>query len=126
MARSRNEHTTRMLAYALKMNYAWGLEFLELTNGNSEEQESTKGMSNLLGLHGNAILAKCNLMEPIVMRDRLADMYFSEKATFGNAYGTEKRLGGRMAFIASVEDPASKQIIRVGSIHKLGEENDSN
>eukprot|EP00923_Selenidium_pygospionis_P043121 GHVN01074312.1.p1 GENE.GHVN01074312.1~~GHVN01074312.1.p1 ORF type:complete len:243 (-),score=37.22 GHVN01074312.1:1453-2181(-) len=31
MAESRNEHTTRLMAFAL--NYAWGLEFVELTNG---------------------------------------------------------------------------------------------
>jgi hypothetical protein len=38
MSRSGNLHTTRMMAHALDMNYAWGLEFLELTNGNKEEQ----------------------------------------------------------------------------------------
>lgn len=38
MARSGNVHTTRMLAYALHMNYAWGLEFVELSNGDREEQ----------------------------------------------------------------------------------------
>ena len=38
MARSENLHTTRMLAYALGMNYAWGLEFVELTRGDKSEQ----------------------------------------------------------------------------------------
>lgn len=38
MARSENLHTTRMLAYALNMNYAWGLEFVELTRGTKIEQ----------------------------------------------------------------------------------------
>jgi hypothetical protein len=38
MARSGNLHTTRLLAHALGMNYAWGLEFIELTNGNEKEQ----------------------------------------------------------------------------------------
>ena len=40
MARSGNLHTARMMAFALKMNYAWGLEFIELTNGNKEEHVS--------------------------------------------------------------------------------------
>jgi hypothetical protein len=38
MARSEQLHVVRMLAYALQMNYAWGLEFVELTNGDKEEQ----------------------------------------------------------------------------------------
>merc|ERR1719262_1998750 len=108
------------------MNYAWGLEFVELTNGNAAEQELTKGMNNLLGLHGNAILTKCPLKEPTIVRDRLGDIYFSERATHGNAYGKEKRLGGRMALFASIEDPVLKQTIRVGSIHKLGETDGAN
>ena len=38
MARSGNHHTTRLLAYALGLNFAWGLEFVELTNGDQKEQ----------------------------------------------------------------------------------------
>jgi hypothetical protein len=38
MSRSGNVHTTRLMAHALGMNYAFGLEFIELTNGNKEEQ----------------------------------------------------------------------------------------
>ena len=33
MARSSNQHTTREMAAALRMNYAYGVEFLEFTGG---------------------------------------------------------------------------------------------
>ena len=79
MARSGNIHTTRKLAFRLKMNYAWGLEFVELTNGNHEEQNRTVGATNALGLHGNAILSTCKIVDPIVVRDPLDEIYFSNK-----------------------------------------------
>jgi hypothetical protein len=37
MARSGNVHTTELLAERLQMNYAYGVEFMELTNGNKGE-----------------------------------------------------------------------------------------
>jgi hypothetical protein len=56
MARSDQQHTVSLLASALGMNYAWGMEFTELTRGTKTEQQSTEGFYNFLGLHGNAIL----------------------------------------------------------------------
>ena len=40
MARSSNEHTTREMAAALEMNYAYGVEVLELTKGEMTEKVS--------------------------------------------------------------------------------------
>ena len=40
MARSANAHTTREMAAALGMNYAYGVEFLELTGGELGEREA--------------------------------------------------------------------------------------
>mmetsp|Transcript_9754 Transcript_9754/g.15642 ORF Transcript_9754/g.15642 Transcript_9754/m.15642 type:complete len:411 (+) Transcript_9754:3-1235(+) len=139
MARSQNVHTTRRLAFALGMNYAWGLEFVELTNGNAEEQKATKGQKNSMGLHGNAILSKCKLYDPIIVRDPLSDEYFTSKALRANAQGTEKRLGGRMAMFVKtgnyftddddeMKDSASSaggssnnnyEYIIAGSMHKI-------
>ena len=96
MARSGNVHTARKLAFRLGMNYAWGLEFVELTNGNAREQNDTLGMKNAMGLHGNAILSSCPIFDPILVRDRLDEQFFSNKRFKGNAMGHEKRLGGRM------------------------------
>ena len=120
MARSSNIHTTRKLAFHLKMNYAWGLEFVELTRGNHMEQNRTAGSENSVGLHGNAILSRCKLFDAVVFRDQLADSYFSNQPNKKNAMGSEKRLGGRMSLFARTSlntDAASDHII-VGSIHK--------
>jgi len=76
MARSGNVHTARKLAFRLGMNYAWGLEFVELTNGNAREQNDTLGMKNAMGLHGNAILSSCPIFDPILVRDRLDEQFF--------------------------------------------------
>jgi hypothetical protein len=102
MARSGQQHTTRLLAQALGMNYAWGLEFVELTRGNKQEQEATAGLENSMGLHGNAILTRCTIVDPLVVRGDDIAPYFSNQATFTNAYGYEKRLGGRMALLVRI------------------------
>jgi endonuclease/exonuclease/phosphatase family metal-dependent hydrolase len=117
MARSRNEHTTRLLAHALGLNYAWGLEFLELTNGDENEQQSTEGQINKLGLHGNAILSKCPIRDAALFRDELDNAYFSSTPSFTNANGFEKRLGGRCAIVALYETPTTN--FTVASIHKI-------
>jgi hypothetical protein len=38
-ARTDQQHTTKLMAQMLNTNYAWGLEFVELTNGDKEEQD---------------------------------------------------------------------------------------
>jgi len=132
MARSGNVHTTRKLAFRLGMNYAWGLEFVELSNGNWQEQNQTEGMKNALGLHGNAILSRCPMYDPVIYRDKLDERYFSHKRFSGNAQGSEKRLGGRMGLFVrtgemvetdtdSTKDHASTPHVIVGSVHKLEE-----
>ena len=111
MARSGNVHTTRRLAMKLGYNYAFGVEFLELTKGTEEEHNTTEGKRNALGLHGNAILTKCILKDPYIIRDDLSPKYFSNKPEKGvNANGYEIRLGGRMGLFARIyeKDPNMK------------------
>jgi hypothetical protein len=117
MARSGQQHTTKLFAVFLKMNYAWALEFVELTRGTKLEQKSTEGMSNSLGLHGNAVLAKCPMHDPVVFRDAVGP-YFSDRPSGINANGYEKRLGGRMAVMVTLEMGGGRSIV-VGSTHKL-------
>jgi len=142
MARSGNVHTARRLALQLGMNYAYGVEFLELTRGTEEEQKATKGDRDALSLHGNAILTKCILGDSMILRDPLPHTYYSDKAHRGiNAGGFEVRLGGRMGLFARIfEKPDPSIQIRhnmtkdlfyvpdhlpphfvVGNVHKLQE-----
>mmetsp|Transcript_1296 Transcript_1296/g.3158 ORF Transcript_1296/g.3158 Transcript_1296/m.3158 type:complete len:649 (-) Transcript_1296:102-2048(-) len=103
MARSGNVHTARRLAIQLGMNYAYGVEFLELTRGTKEEQNVTEGRRDALSLHGNAILSRCVIGDAMILRDKLPRTYFSSKAERGiNADGYEVRLGGRMGLFARI------------------------
>lgn len=118
MARSGQQHTARLLAHSLKMNYAWGIEFVELTRGTSSEQDDTKGSYNFLGLHGNAILSKCHLRDVAIVRDPIGP-YYDRRANDVNAHGTERRLGGRMALLARVSYGTPQEALVLGSVHKL-------
>ena len=112
MARSGNVHTARRLAIRMGMNYAYGVEFLELTRGTKEEQNVTEGRRDALSLHGNAILSRCVIGDAMILRDELPRTYFSSKPERGiNADGYEVRLGGRMGLFARIfESPAPDNV----------------
>jgi hypothetical protein len=77
MSRTGQQHTARLLAFALRMNYAWALEFVELTHGSKDEQSNTTvGVPNFLGLHGNAILSKCPLLTASILRNPIGKCFF--------------------------------------------------
>ena len=115
MARSDNQHTTRLMAHYLKMNYAWGLEFVELTQGTKKDRWYANKAPDFRGLHGNAILSKCILSDATIFRDPVGQ-YFSSKKQGLNANGTEKRLGGRMGLFARIIVDGKETV--VGSVHK--------
>ena len=92
MARSGNVHTTREMANALGMNYAYGVEFLELTRGEAEERKLYPG-DNELGYHGNAILSRYPLEDAAILRFPGIEKWYGH---------FQQRLGGRMALLATV------------------------
>lgn len=86
MARSDNLHTARELAQALKMNYAFGVEFITVDacrNGNEQ------------GLHGNAILSRFPL-------DRVRLVHLPIEYEWFYREG-DSRLGTRMALLAQTK-----------------------
>ena len=100
MARSANAHTTRELARELGMNYAYGVEFLELTGGELGEREQYPG-TNEWGYHGNAILSRYPLRNVHMLRfPGIEKWYAGVNANEGER--VQKRLGGRMALLATV------------------------
>ena len=113
MARSSNEHTTREMAQVLKMNYAYGVEFLELTGGELQERIDYPG-KNEVGYHGNAILSRYPLMDLRLLRFPGIEKWYA-----GKEYGAseseqvQKRLGGRMALFATIN--AGKRITIVST-----------
>ena len=81
-ARSGNKNTARELAQAFGLNYAWGLEFIELVND-----------ENAKGFHGNAVFSRWPIRRAGVIR--LPEQY--------NWYfDRQKRIGGRLAVFAAV------------------------
>ena len=101
MARSANAHTTREMAQALGMNYAYGVEFLELTGGELEERRLYPG-ANEWGYHGNAILSRYPLKDVRLLRfPGIEKWYAGVGANEGER--VQQRLGGRMALLATVD-----------------------
>jgi len=127
MARSGNVHTTRLLAEALQMNFAWAVEFMELTNGNEGEIRKTAGMTNTVGYHGNAVLSKWPIIKTSVLKLQQSEppaMLFAAKQQ-GKAQG-ERRLGCRMALFVLIKIGATNllAISAHGSL-KHGKSNDA-
>ncbi len=92
MARSFNAHTTKEMATRLQMNYAYGVEFLELTLGSGAERKEYSG-ENQWGYHGNAILSKYPLRDLQMIRFPGIEKWYQHE---------QQRLGGRMALFAKV------------------------
>ena len=100
MARSANAHTTREFARALGMNYAYGVEFLELTGGELGEREQYPG-PNEWGYHGNAILSRHPLENVRMLRFPGIEKWYEGKGA-NEGERVQKRLGGRMALFATI------------------------
>lgn len=94
-ARSGNKNTARELAQAFGLNYAWGLEFIELVNDENEK-----------GFHGNAVFSRWPIRKAGVIR--LPEQY--------NWYfDRQKRIGGRLAVYAELD--VAGQPVGAVSIH---------
>ncbi len=101
MARSGNAHTTQALAEALQMNYAFGVEFLELTKGTPVERWKYGG-ANEWGYHGNALLSRYPLRDPRIVRFPGIEKWYQN---------FQQRLGGRMGLFATLMLPRPVTVV---------------
>lgn len=93
--RSGGKNTTLELAKRLGMNAVFGLEFIELVNGEDPK-----------GFHGNAIFARWPIRRAKIVRlPERYNWYFDR----------QRRIGGRLAILAEL-DVAGKRV-GVGTIH---------
>jgi endonuclease/exonuclease/phosphatase family metal-dependent hydrolase len=92
MARTQNRHTVREIADRLRMNYAYAVEFFELTKGEPEERNAPG--ENESGFHGNAILSKHEIRDPHLLRLEGLGQWFDDE---------QKRIGSRIALIATID-----------------------
>ena len=82
-ARSGNKNIARELAEAFGLNYAWGLEFIELVTDENEK-----------GFHGNAVFSRWPIRRAGVIRlPEEYNWYFDR----------QKRIGGRLAVFAELD-----------------------
>jgi endonuclease/exonuclease/phosphatase family metal-dependent hydrolase len=68
MARTAQRNTTAEVAAILGMQYAYGVEFIELGLGSETEREFCKDTFNARGFHGNALLSSARLVQPFLIR----------------------------------------------------------
>lgn len=98
MARTGQRDTTAVMAGELGMEFAYGVEFLELTLGAAHEVTRSQDRDNALGFHGNAVAARVPLHSPCLIRlDDDARWYLDP------ALSEQARIGGRVAIAARVE-----------------------
>lgn len=96
MARTGQKNTTRELAHYLQMQYAYGVEFIELGLGSEIEHQFCVDSYNAKGFHGNGLMAKAVLNAPFIQR------LHGERIWFMNG-GDQPRIGERMAIGAVIE-----------------------
>ncbi|AWI59776.1 endonuclease/exonuclease/phosphatase family protein [Sinorhizobium fredii] len=99
MARTGQRHTTAEVAAALAMQYAYGVEFIELGLGSDTEREFCRDDFNDKGFHGNALMASTPFRRPFLLR------LWGERLWFMDG-GDQPRLGERCAVGAVIDTQA--------------------
>lgn len=99
MARTGQRHPTAEVAAILQMQYAYGVEFIELGLGSDTELEFCSDDFNAKGFHGNALMAAVPLRRPFMLR------LWGERLWFMDG-GDQPRVGERFAIGAVIETEA--------------------
>lgn len=99
--RTRRRNVAREIAQALRMNYVFGCEFEELTQG-----ESTSP-----ALHGQATLSRLPLSGSRILRFRNQSTFWHPRWYIPAWDPFQRRLGGRMALVTNVDLLETKLVI---------------
>lgn len=103
MARTKQRHTTEIMAQALGMTYAFGVEFFEMDLGGETERPFCEDDVNACGWHGNAILSTAPFEKVTMIRLDDHGHWFSQD---GGGDAGQPRVGGRNAIAAVVATAA--------------------
>ena len=103
--RTRRVNVAEEIARRLKMNYVFGREFEELTQGSRTSP----------AYHGQATLSRCRLMNPRVIRFRLQSSFWRPRWFLPRIEPFQERIGGRIALVADISH--GDQCLTVYNLH---------
>ena len=90
--RTHQLNITREIAQKLRMNYVFGREFQELTQGTGDSP----------AYHGQATLSRWSISNPRIIRFRKQSHFWKPHWFLPNVEPFQERLGGRMALVSEV------------------------
>jgi endonuclease/exonuclease/phosphatase family metal-dependent hydrolase len=90
--RTKHRNVAREIAQALRMNYIFGREFEELTQGDY----------NSPAYHGQATLSRLPLLESRILRFRRQSGFWRPRWFVPNIQSLQRRIGARMALVSHV------------------------
>jgi len=90
--RSRRRNIARDIAQYLEMSYVFGIEFLELSQGNGTAPAH----------HGQATLCRLPLLNPRVLRFTHQSTFWKPRWFIPSISRLQRRLGGRMAMVSEI------------------------
>ncbi len=90
--RTQNRNVAREIAQALRMNYVFGCEFQELTQGNHSSP----------AYHGQATLSRMPISESRILRFSRQSGFWRPRWFIPQLETSQRRLGGRMALVSHV------------------------
>jgi endonuclease/exonuclease/phosphatase family metal-dependent hydrolase len=90
--RTRRVNVAEEIARRLQMNYVFGREFEELTQGSRTSP----------AYHGQATLSRCRLMNPRVIRFRRQSNFWHPRWFLPRTQPFQERIGGRIALVADI------------------------
>jgi len=82
----------REIAQKLRMNYAFAVEFVELSQGRKDREAH----------HGQAILSRFQLLHPRILRLRNQSSFWAPRWYIPKHRWFQRRLGGRMALVSEI------------------------
>jgi endonuclease/exonuclease/phosphatase family metal-dependent hydrolase len=91
--RTRHQNIAEEIARKLRMNYVFGQEFEELTQGTRESP----------AYHGQTTLSRWQLLNPRIIHFRRQSNFWRPRWFLPNAVPFQERLGGRIALVADVD-----------------------
>lgn len=103
--RTKHQDIARSLAASLKMNYVWGLEFVELS----------QGTKNSPAFQGQATLSRWNLRNPRLIRFAHQSDFWHPHWYLKPADFFQERRGGRIALCTEVQ--AGSKILYTYNLH---------